>query len=62
MANGVVDLDLVEHGAVLESDLDGVTDVSLVGGVVLLGESLVLNTLHLLSEGVNSGSEAISSV
>lgn len=55
VANGVVDLDLVEHGAVLESDLDGVTDVSLVGGVVLLGESLVLNTLHLLSEGVNSG-------
>lgn len=55
VANGVVDLDLVENSAVLESDLNGVTDVSLVGGMVLLGESLVLNTLHLLSEGIDSG-------
>lgn len=55
VTNGVVDLDVVQHGAVVQGDLESVTNVALVGGVVLGAEALVLNTLHLVTESVDAG-------
>lgn len=54
VTNWVLDNHLIENGSVLEGDGDGVSDGTLFWVMVVGGEGLVLNTLHLLAEGIDS--------
>lgn len=47
VADGVEDLDLIENGAVVQGDGQGVTDRSGLGVVVVGREELILHALHL---------------
>ena len=55
MTDGVLDFDLVEHGAVVELDEERVADGALLGVVVVDAELLVLDTVDLGAECVNAG-------
>lgn len=55
MSDGVFDFDLVQHGAVIQSDGQGIADGSGRGLVVVRAEMLVLDTLHLGAESIYTG-------
>ena len=54
VADGVLDGDLVEDGAVVELDEEGVTDGAALGVVVLGGVLGLLNAVDLGTEGVDA--------
>ena len=54
MPDGVLDFDLVEHGAVVELDEERVADGALRGVVVVDAEALVLDAEDLGPEGVDA--------
>ena len=55
VTNRVLNGNLLKDGAVVEGDLDGVSDGTLVGIVVLGAVGLVLDTLHLGTELIDPG-------
>lgn len=55
VANGVLDLDLVKDGAVVELDKEGVSDGALLRVVVVNAELGLLHTVDLGTESVNAG-------
>lgn len=55
VAQGSLDGDLLQDGAVVELDGEGVGDGSQVGVMVILGVLGVLDTLDLLAEGLDQG-------
>ena len=55
VADGVLNRNLIKDGAVVELDEEGVANGALVGGVVFLAETGLLNTVDLCAEGINSG-------
>lgn len=54
VADGVLDLDFVEDGAVVELDEEGVADGALLRVVVVDAESLVFDAEDLGAEGVDA--------
>lgn len=55
MSNGVVDVDLVQHGAVVKRDGDSVRDEALLRLMVVGTEGGVLDACDLVAEGVDAG-------
>ena len=55
MANGILNLDLIEDGAVVKFNEESIADGPLLGSVVLFRESLVFHTVNLGAECVNAG-------
>lgn len=54
VSNGVFHRDLIQGTSILHCDEDGISNRALLGIVVLSGEGLVLNTLHLCSKLVDT--------
>lgn len=55
VADGVLDLNLVEDGAVVEFNEKGIADGALLGVVVVDAEILILHTIDLGAERVDAG-------
>lgn len=55
VSNRVLNSNLRELSSILKNNLDGVSNGTLLGVMVVDGVGLVLNTSHLLTEGVDTG-------
>src|SRR5690606_11231432 len=54
VTNWILDLNLIQYSAVLESNCDGIADRSLLGVVVISCIPRLFHTFNLLAEGVNA--------
>ena len=54
MADGVLHCNLIHHSAVIQGDLDGVSDGTLLWVMVHEGIGLVFNAGHLLAQGIDA--------
>lgn len=54
MANGVLDDNLIENGTIVERDEESVADASLLGIMVVHAECLVLDTVNLSTERIDT--------